>query len=294
MADASDTHDPVSLWLERDARDGDHLAWTHNKNTSVTGYDAADLRGRAALREVVRLRNSTIFRVDKDFADAGDSYRATRRSIAADRPAARSFFDVYIDGSVLVYVRDSCARADTTSRFMLHVFRSTRGIWQKTARSTASRISISTSRESEPDSTAHAWRLRRFRHTTSRASEPASSTAASRSGRQKSRWTARERRRRGGSASGVHYESVPNHGPRERGSIIVESPSPIGGRALLQRRGGHSPHPCPAVCSTSTRSDARMSRPRPARCCCFARCGRKARLPNSVGDATRFYSPPSR
>ena len=88
----------------------------------MTGYDAAELRGKAALQEVARQRNSTIFRVDKDFAHAGDGYRATRRSIASDRPAARSFFDVYIDGSALVYVRDPCARADTTSRFMLHVF----------------------------------------------------------------------------------------------------------------------------------------------------------------------------
>ena len=123
VANAPDTHDPVSLWLERDAGDGDHLVWTHNKHASwLTSYDAADLRGQAALQEVARQRNSTIFRVNKDFADTGDSYRAARRSIASDTPAARSFFHVHIDGNALVYVREPCARADTTSRFMLHVF----------------------------------------------------------------------------------------------------------------------------------------------------------------------------
>ena len=124
IEESSDAQDPVSQWLERYAKDGDHLVWIHDTGASrLPGYDAADLRGRAALREVTRLGGSTVFRVDKELSgETSDASAAFLRSITSKLPAARSFFDVHVDGRTLVYSRESCARSDTASRFFLHVF----------------------------------------------------------------------------------------------------------------------------------------------------------------------------
>ena len=118
-ADALDAQGPISSWLERDANDGDHLVWVHHASMSrFPDYDTADIRGLAALREVATSRNSTIFRVDKTLSGG---LPATWRSVALRVPAARSFFDLYVDGTTLIYVREACSRADTEKRFFLHI-----------------------------------------------------------------------------------------------------------------------------------------------------------------------------
>ncbi len=43
------------------------------------------------------------------------------QSIASTEPAARSEFDVYIDGGKLYYLREPCERTDTAARFFLHI-----------------------------------------------------------------------------------------------------------------------------------------------------------------------------
>ncbi len=123
IADISDAGDAVSLWLERYAREGDHLVWVSDAGASLLpGYDAADLRGRAALREVAGLGSSAVFRVGAGLSGETGGGLAAWRRISSRVPAARSFFDVHVDGRTLVYSRESCARSDTASRFFLHVF----------------------------------------------------------------------------------------------------------------------------------------------------------------------------
>ena len=43
------------------------------------------------------------------------------QSIASNEPAARSEFDLYIDGGKLYYLREPCVYADTAARFFLHI-----------------------------------------------------------------------------------------------------------------------------------------------------------------------------
>ena len=122
IADAASTRDPVSLWLERYAEDGDHLVWVYNWAASrLPDHDAADLRGRAALREVFGSANSAIFRVQKNFSATPTAYHATLRLITSSVPVVRSFFDLYVDAARLIYVRSFCSRQDTEARFALHV-----------------------------------------------------------------------------------------------------------------------------------------------------------------------------
>ena len=47
---------------------------------------------------------------------------AVREAVTAREPAARSAFEVYLDGRSLVYARDSCTGADRAARFFLHLF----------------------------------------------------------------------------------------------------------------------------------------------------------------------------
>ena len=123
IADIPDAGDAVSLWLERYAREGDHLVWVPDAGASLLpGYDAADLRGRATLREVAGLGSSAVFRVGAGLSGETGGGLAAWRRISSRVPAARSFFDVHVDGRTLVYSRESCARSDTASRFFLHVF----------------------------------------------------------------------------------------------------------------------------------------------------------------------------
>ena len=120
IADALDAQGPLSSWLERDADDGDHLVWLRHVHMSLfPSYDAADVRGLPALREVSKSRNSTIFRVDK--TPSGGLPAATWRSVASRIPSVRSFFDLYVDGTTLIYVREACSRADTGKPFFLHI-----------------------------------------------------------------------------------------------------------------------------------------------------------------------------
>ena len=51
-----------------------------------------------------------------------DLHRANRRRLEAARPAARSDFDVYLEGKTLTYLKAPCAPGDRDSRFFLHAF----------------------------------------------------------------------------------------------------------------------------------------------------------------------------
>ena len=45
--------------------------------------------------------------------DILDFYRSERRRVESDKPAARSDFDLYLDGDTLYYVKDPCTEYDT-------------------------------------------------------------------------------------------------------------------------------------------------------------------------------------
>ena len=53
--------------------------------------------------------------------DILDFYRSERRRVESDKPAARSDFDLYLDGDTLYYVKDPCAEYDARGRFLLSV-----------------------------------------------------------------------------------------------------------------------------------------------------------------------------
>ena len=55
-----------------------------------------------------------------DVTAAADVYREAYRAAAAREPVARSYFDLYLDGEALTWVRESCSPRDTRGRFFLH------------------------------------------------------------------------------------------------------------------------------------------------------------------------------
>ena len=52
---------------------------------------------------------------------AADVYREAYRSAVAVAPAARSYYDLYLDGGALTWVRESCTPEDTRGRFFVHL-----------------------------------------------------------------------------------------------------------------------------------------------------------------------------
>ena len=50
-----------------------------------------------------------------------DQLRADYAALSAEQPAARDYFDLYVLDSRLLYFRESCAAADTTAEFFLHI-----------------------------------------------------------------------------------------------------------------------------------------------------------------------------
>lgn len=123
IMDTSDTRDPVSLWIERYAKEGDHLVWIEGAGVSrLSDYDAADLRGQATLREVAKLASGSIFRMDARLSGETSGHRGAWRQTASGVPAARSLFNIHADGRMLAYLREPCARSDTAPKFFLHIF----------------------------------------------------------------------------------------------------------------------------------------------------------------------------
>ena len=65
---------------------------------------------------------------DNDFVflyadtDLAELYRAERRRLESREPAARSVFDVYLEGDTLRYLKAPCAPGDTLPLFFLHVY----------------------------------------------------------------------------------------------------------------------------------------------------------------------------
>ena len=55
-------------------------------------------------------------------AEALEIYEAAYQAAASTEPAARSDWDVYLDGKTLTYLKEPCAEPDTRGRFLLSVY----------------------------------------------------------------------------------------------------------------------------------------------------------------------------
>lgn len=111
-------------WLE-ETEPGAYVVWfLHTPPNVHYPYRLGNLIGRAGLELVARFPDGVVFRVDRDHIPP-NPYRAAAESIASDAarfPAARGDFDLFLDGTTLVYYREPCAPADTESPFFLHAY----------------------------------------------------------------------------------------------------------------------------------------------------------------------------
>lgn len=111
-------------WIEN-TEPGAYVVWfRHTPPNSNYPYRLGNLSGRAGLEPVARFTDGAVFRLNPDYAPP-DPYRAAADSIAsgaAGSPAARGDFDLFLDGTTLIYFREPCAPADTESAFFLHAY----------------------------------------------------------------------------------------------------------------------------------------------------------------------------
>ena len=111
-------------WLET-TEPGAYVVWFRHTPPNVHyPYRLGNLVGRAGLELVGRFPDGVVFRVDPDYIPP-NPYRAAADAIASDAvgsPAARGDFDLFLDGTTLLYYRESCSPADTESPFFLHAY----------------------------------------------------------------------------------------------------------------------------------------------------------------------------
>ena len=114
----------VEEWVAN-TEPGAYVVWFRHTSPDVSsGYGSIDLGSRAGLEPVARFADGAIFRVNRDYAPP-NQYHAAADSVAsgaAGAPAARSDFDLFLDGTTLLYYREPCALADTEPKFFLHVY----------------------------------------------------------------------------------------------------------------------------------------------------------------------------
>ena len=108
----------LSEWMAA-APDGIGIAWFHGAGGGWN-YDAADLRATPGLEAAAELADGALFIVNAAH-DPRPAHRSALNALAVREPAARSIYNLYLDGRTLAYVKSPCARGDTTPRFFLHV-----------------------------------------------------------------------------------------------------------------------------------------------------------------------------
>ena len=114
----------LEAWLAH-VPEGAYVVWFNNWwNSRTYDYGAAAMRALPGLEPVAELADGAVFRVDRDYAPGSNPYRSAYASIvsgASGDPAARSTFDVYLDGATLTYLKEPCTAAEVQARFFLHV-----------------------------------------------------------------------------------------------------------------------------------------------------------------------------
>lgn len=112
-------------WLE-ETPPGAYVVWFRHTPTNVDfGYALGDLRASAGLEAVAEFADGAVFRVNPDYLPP-NPYHAAAESIAsgaAGFPAASGDFDLFLDGTTLLYFREPCSPADTEAGFFLHAYR---------------------------------------------------------------------------------------------------------------------------------------------------------------------------
>lgn len=104
---------------------GAYVVWFRRASPNFGApYGFVNIGGQAGLEPVARFADGAIFRVNPGYAPS-NQYHAVADTVAsgaAGSPAARSDFDLFLDGTTLVYFREPCAPADIESPFFLHVY----------------------------------------------------------------------------------------------------------------------------------------------------------------------------
>ena len=110
-------------WLA-DVPDGAYVIWFHNLHPSIYDYNAADMRGATELETVAEFADGVIFRINKIDAPRLKPHLSAYTSIIAGDfglPVASSTFDIYLDGTTLIYIKVPCIGEDLAAKFFLHV-----------------------------------------------------------------------------------------------------------------------------------------------------------------------------
>ena len=111
-------------WLATTEPGTDVVWFRHTPPGMDFGSTLGDLRASAGLEAVAEFADGVVFRVNPDYLPP-NPYRATAESIAsgaAGFPAVSGDFDLFLDGTSLVYFREPCSPADTEARFFLHAY----------------------------------------------------------------------------------------------------------------------------------------------------------------------------
>ncbi len=98
-----------------DLDDGTHIAFFYFGNYP---YTASQFRAHSGFETVANFNDGILLRVNKQ---AQSNFSSVYAAFAAREPAARSFYDLYLDGRTLTYAKSPCAREDAAARFFLHV-----------------------------------------------------------------------------------------------------------------------------------------------------------------------------
>ena len=71
--------------------------------------------------EIAHIRTGQWLRWEGTWPSGVHDYETTYSAIVSEEPLVRSDFDIYIDGNVVIYTKESCTPSDTEADFFLHV-----------------------------------------------------------------------------------------------------------------------------------------------------------------------------
>lgn len=111
-------------WIES-REPGVSVVWfRHAPPNLAYDYGLGDLLGRDGLEPVARFADGVVFRVNPDYSPP-DPYRTAAAAIASGAVGgalATSEFDIFLDGTKLLYSREPCVPEDIEPRFFVHAY----------------------------------------------------------------------------------------------------------------------------------------------------------------------------
>ena len=113
------------LWLAN-ASDGAFVIYFYNRyQNRYYDFNAADMRGAPELETVADMADGVIFKINKSDAPQSNPHLSAYASIITGdfgAPVARSTFDIHLDGTTLIYIKEPCLAEDVAAKFILHLF----------------------------------------------------------------------------------------------------------------------------------------------------------------------------